>query len=234
MPKPPDNDPRAVVVTGVSRGLGRALTQWLVEHGHQVAGVARSVPAIDQLRAQFPAPHRFDVLDVADARATDQWAEDLLRHFGVPDLVVNNAAVINANGPLWRVPVEEFSQVMDVNVKGIFHVTRSLLPAMIESGNGVIANFSSAWGRSVAPEVAPYCASKWAVEGLTQALAQELPEGLAAVPVNPGIINTDMLQSCFGPGANNFPSPEKWAASAGPFLLGLSTRDNGRPVSVPA
>ena len=69
---------------------------------------------------------------------------------------------------------------------------------------GVIVNFSSGWGRSTAPEVAPYCATKWAIEGLTQALAEELPAGMAAVPLNPGIINTEMLQSCFGAGAAGY------------------------------
>src|SRR6185295_7668060 len=97
----------------------------------------------------------------------------------------------NANAPLWRVPVEEFDQVIDVNIKGVANVIRAFLPAMIERGNGVVVNFSSGWGRSTAADVAPYCATKWAIEGLTQALAQELPKGMAAVPVNPGIIDTD-------------------------------------------
>jgi NAD(P)-dependent dehydrogenase (short-subunit alcohol dehydrogenase family) len=62
----------------------------------------------------------------------------------------------------------------------------------------VIVNLSSGWGRSVSPEVAPYCATKWAIEGLTQAFAKELPEGLAAVALNPGVIDTDMLRLAFG------------------------------------
>jgi len=63
------------------------------------------------------------------------------------------------------------------------------VPAMVRRGQGVIVNFSSGWGRSTDAGVAPYCATKWAIEGLTQALAQELPPGMAAVPLNPGIIN---------------------------------------------
>lgn len=62
----------------------------------------------------------------------------------------------------------------------------------------IIVNISSGWGRSTSPEVAPYCASKWAIEGLTQALAQELPSGMVTVALNPGIIHTDMLNICFG------------------------------------
>ena len=71
----------------------------------------------------------------------------------------------------------------------------------------MIVNFSSGWGRSVDAEVAPYCATKWAIEGLTQALARELPPGLCAVPLNPGVIDTDMLRSCFGGSAGGYPQP---------------------------
>jgi NAD(P)-dependent dehydrogenase (short-subunit alcohol dehydrogenase family) len=122
---------------------------------------------------------------------------------------------------------------MDVNVKGIVNVVRYFLPEMIKHQRGVIVNFSSGWGRSTDAEVAPYCASKWAIEGLTQALAQELPAGLAAVALNPGIINTDMLRSCFGGSASGYPSPEEWAKSAVPFLLKLGPGDNGKPLTAP-
>ncbi len=82
-------------------------------------------------------------------------------------------------------------------------------------------------------EVAPYCATKWAIEGLTKALAEELPAGMAAVPLNPGIIDTDMLRSCFGPQAASYPGPDQWAESAIPFLLHLGPKDNGKSLSVP-
>ena len=86
----------------------------------------------------------------------------------------------------------------------------------------------------MAPEVAPYCATKWAIEGLTQALAHELPRGMAAVPFNPGVIDTDMLRSCLGDKASRYPTPEEWAERAVPILLQLNSRDNGKPAAVPA
>ena len=104
---------------------------------------------------------------------------------------------------------------------------------MVAKSRGVIVNFSSGWGRSTSPEVAPYCATKYAIEGLTLALAQELPSGMCAVPLNPGIIDTDMLRSCFGGQAAEYPSPEEWSRTAAPFLLGLSGKDNGKSLSVP-
>jgi NAD(P)-dependent dehydrogenase (short-subunit alcohol dehydrogenase family) len=104
---------------------------------------------------------------------------------------------------------------------------------MIHRGRGVVVNFSSGWGRSTSPEVAAYCASKWAIEGLTQAIAQELPPGLAAVALNPGIINTDMLQSCLGEASAAYPSADQWAEAAGPYLLSLGPKDNGHTLTVP-
>jgi NAD(P)-dependent dehydrogenase (short-subunit alcohol dehydrogenase family) len=80
--------------------------------------------------------------------------------------------------------------------------------------------------------VSPYCASKWAIEGLTQALAQELPEGMAAVPLDPGVINTDMLQQCWAEGATAYPKADAWVKTAAPFILALGPKDNGRSVSV--
>jgi NAD(P)-dependent dehydrogenase (short-subunit alcohol dehydrogenase family) len=71
------------------------------------------------------------------------------------------------------------------------------------------------------------------VEGLTRALAQELPAGIAAVPLNPGIIDTDMLRTCFGAEAASYPTPEEWAERAVPYLLKLGRRDSGQPRSVP-
>jgi NAD(P)-dependent dehydrogenase (short-subunit alcohol dehydrogenase family) len=170
---------------------------------------------------------------VADDSTVRAWAQRLLKSHGPPDLLLNNAALINQNAPLWKVPREEFDRVIDVNIKGVTNVIRHFLPAMIENGRGVIVNFSSGWGRSVDAEVAPYCATKWAIEGLTRALAQELPSGLAAVPLNPGIIDTEMLRSSFGNGASSYPSPQEWSEKAVPFLLSLGPKDNGKALTAP-
>jgi NAD(P)-dependent dehydrogenase (short-subunit alcohol dehydrogenase family) len=148
-------------------------------------------------------------------------------------LLINNAAVINQTRPLWEVEPHDFERTIDINIKGVYYCIRHYVPAMIQRGKGVIVNLSSGWGRSVSPEVAPYCASKFAVEGLTRALADELPYGMAAVPLNPGVINTDMLQSCWGESAHTYPGPEEWAQRAGPFMLCLGPDHNGQSLTVP-
>lgn len=223
---------RLILITGVSRRLGRAMTAEFIRLGHRVVGCSRNREAVAELNQFHGRENRFDVVDVTDDAAVKAWAKAVLADMGPPDLLLNNAALINGNASLWQVPAEEFDAVIDVNIKGVANVIRHFLPAMVGRGSGIIVNFSSGWGRGTDPAVAPYCATKWAMEGLTKSLAQELPQGMAAIPLSPGIIDTDMLRSCFGGDAGMYPSPEEWARTAVPYLLALGPRDNGQSLTV--
>lgn len=150
----------------------------------------------------------------------------------IPDIIVNGAGTINKNNKTWNVPAEDFDAVVDTNIKGTANVLRHFVPLMIQKKHGIIINFSSGWGRSAAAEVAPYCASKWAIEGLTRSLAKELPPGLAAIALSPGVVNTDMLNSCFGSSAALYQSTEQWAPKAATMVLSLSLEDNGASLTV--
>ncbi|MGA2245903.1 MAG: SDR family oxidoreductase [Verrucomicrobiota bacterium] len=222
-----------IAITGVSRGCGRALAEEFIRLGHVVIGCGRTGQEMAALQQQFPPPHNFSMVNVADDAQVAAWAGEVLAGCPAPDLLVNNAGVINHGAPLWKVPAREFSDVMDVNLKGTANVIRHFVPAMVQRGTGIIVNFSSGWGRSTDPEFAPYCATKWAIEGLTQSFAQELPPGLAAVALNPGIINTDMLRTCFGGSAGSYPTAAEWAKIAAPFILKIAPADNGNPLTVP-
>lgn len=225
-----------VLITGCTRGLGLAMSRSFAARGWRVSGCGTKQDAVERLAGELDGDdvgHLIRVCDVTSPSRVAALAEEVLSAAGAPDLLLNNAAVINPNAPLWEVSPEDFSRVMDVNLKGIHLVLRAFLPAMIARGSGVVVNFSSGWGRSTSPEVAPYCCTKWGVEGLTQALAQELPRGLAAVALNPGIIDTEMLQSTFGEGASDFPRPAVWAEKAVPFLEKLGAKDNGRALTAP-
>ena len=222
-----------ILITGVTRGLGRALAGWYIANGHTVIGCGRSAEILN-LRFTYPAPHEFTNVDVTEENRVALWAEKVSASIGAPDILINNAALMNNPAPLWAVPAAEFNKLVDVNIKGVANVIRHFVPAMVARGQGVIGNLSSGWGRSTSAEVAPYCASKFAIEGLTKALAQELPEGMAAVPLNPGVIDTDMLRQCWADGAASHPKAEAWAKAAAPYILRLGPKDNGQSVSVPA
>jgi NAD(P)-dependent dehydrogenase (short-subunit alcohol dehydrogenase family) len=224
---------KTILITGVTRGLGRAMAEEFIRLGHVVLGCGRSETEIIELQIKFQPPHAFDIVDVTDDEAVAGWAAQLLGSHRAPDLLLNNAGLINRNARLWEIGAEEFSRVLDVNLKGVANVIRHFVPAMVRRQSGIIVNFSSGWGRSTSAEVAPYCATKWAIEGLTQALAQELPPGMAAVPLNPGIIDTAMLRSCFAGGASNYLAPKEWAKNAVPFLLKLNSADSGKQLTVP-
>ena len=222
-----------VIITGCTRGLGLAMARAFATRGWIVSGCGTNATSVAGLARELGDRHRILRCDVTSPDAVDAFAAGILAGPGAPDLLLNNAATINRNAPLWEVTPEDFSRVVDVNLKGIHLVCRGFLPAMIARGTGIVVNFSSGWGRSASPEVAPYCCTKWGVEGLTRALSQELPPGLAAVALNPGIIDTDMLRRTFGPGASDYPDPAVWAAKAVPFLEMLGPSDNGGALTVP-
>lgn len=170
-------------------------------------------------------------VDVSKWDQVKAWADEILQE-GPPDLLLNNAALINRSAPLWELEAQEFQTLLNVNLAGVFHCLKAFLPSMIERRAGIVVNFSSTWGRTTSPEVAPYCCTKWGIEGLTRSLAQELPGGMAAVAFNPGIIHTEMLESCFGPSASGYHTPEEWARRAVPYLAALEPRHNGQSVSL--
>ncbi|KAI6701770.1 hypothetical protein NL676_016094 [Syzygium grande] len=229
---------RTVLITGVSKGLGQALALELAKRGHSVIGCSRSQDKLDSLRSLLSpsdaadSPHLLLNVDVRSNSSVEELARAVMDKKGVPDIIVNNAGTINKNNKIWEVPVDEFDAVIDTNVKGIANMLRHFLPPMIQRKHGVIVNMSSGWGRSGAALVAPYCASKWAVEGLTKSVAKELPDGMAVVALNPGVINTDMLASCFGNSASLYQAPDAWAVKAAAMILNLTGADNGASLTV--
>lgn len=223
---------KKILLTGCTKGLGRAMVDDFIRAGACVAGMGRDASALSELTACYGAPHRFDRVDVADDSAVQAYAEAILKTWGRPDLLINNAATINRSAPIWEISDGEIDTLLRINLKGVVSLMRAFLPAMNEAGQGVVVNFSSGWGRSTSPEVAPYCMSKWGIEGLSQAVAQEVATGVAVVALNPGVIDTPMLRSCFGEGAAGHQRPEAWAKRAVPMLLGLSAKDNGGSLSV--
>lgn len=233
---------RSVMITGVSKGIGRALAIELANRGHTIIGCSRAQDKLDSLHSQLSLSpsHLFLNVDVRCNKSVEEMARIVMeKKGGPPDVIVNGAGTINKNNKMWEVPEEEFDLVMETNLKGTANVLRHFIPLMINNKKkkngeegGIIVNMSSGWGRSGAALVAPYCASKWAIEGLTRSVSKELPEGMAVVALNPGVINTDMLASCFGASASLYQSPESWALKAATMILNLTPADNGASLTV--
>ena len=223
---------RTILLTGATKGLGRALVDRFTEKHCIVWGCGRSAEQVQALQQTYGPPHDFAVVDVANDASVKTWIDRLLKE-QPPDIVINNAAIMNNLAPLWKVPAMEFDALVDVNIKGVANVIRHVVPAMVQRGTGLIINLSSGWGRSTAPEVAPYCASKYAIEGLSKALAEELPDGMASIPLNPGIIDTDMLRTCFQDSADHYPDAQHWSHGAADYILALGPTDNGLSRTIP-
>ena len=220
-----------IVITGVTRGLGRALAEQFSFMGHKVIGCGRNKDTIKNLSKSLPENTEFMALDISDHDMVQSWSREILGKFDVPDYLINNAAVINKNATLWRVPFYEFSELIDINVKGTYNIIKSFLPKMIKCKKGTIVNFSSGWGRTTSPQVAPYCSSKWAIEGLSKSLAQELPNGVISVALSPGVVDTDMLRSC-NVNAGSYEKPQSWAKRAAPYILNITQKDNGASLTI--
>ena len=221
---------KLVCISGCSKGLGRAMAIEFHSRGWRVAGGARNAEALEKLDKEIGDLCFFQAFDVSKSGEVENFAQSVEENLGVPDLLVNNAGIINKNAPLTQISPEEFASVLSINLGGIHNMIRSFVPRMEKQGHGIIANFSSYWGQSTAPEVGPYCASKWGVEGLSRSLAQELPSGLTSVAFNPGIINTDMLRSCFGETATSYEKPESWVKKAVNALERICPSDNGKTI----
>ncbi len=127
----------------------------LVEDGHTVIGCGRSLGAIKELESAHGPAHRFDCVDVASDEEVAAWAAGVIDQFGPPDLLLNNAGVINRSASLWELSAAEFDEVFDVNVKGVANVLRHFVPSMVERQTGTIVNFCPRWDRSAPSESAP-------------------------------------------------------------------------------
>lgn len=205
-----------VLLTGASRGIGAALAHALRAEGCEVIGVARS---------GGPGLSRCDVSDPAQVEA-------LRRTTGPVDLLINNAAVIHRPAPVVDVPLEEWRRLFDTNLFGVIAMVQAYLPAMDDRGSGAVVNVSSGWGRFAEARQAPYCATKFAVEALSQALAQEVSPGVAVVAVNPGVVATEMLSVCFEGEVSAYTPAEECADAFVRMLRRLGPGWNGRSVDL--
>ena len=178
-------------ITGASRGFGREWTIAALERGDSVAGTARDTSTLDDLATQYPdtlLPLKLDVTDKDAVAAAVKEAHD---RFGRLDVVVNNAGY-GQFGMIEEVSEQEARDQFETNVFGALWVTQAALPYLREQGSGHILQVSSIGGISAFPNIGIYNASKWALEGFSQALAQEVADfGIKVTLIEPGAFGTD-------------------------------------------
>ncbi|WP_019421229.1 SDR family oxidoreductase [Paenibacillus sp. OSY-SE] len=185
------------VVTGTSSGFGLYTSVALAHAGYDVVATMRNTAKQEKLQAEALAgggSERIHVLplDVTDAKSVEAAFAHIRQHYGKVDLLVNNAGYA-AGGYIEEVDMDAWRAQLETNFFGTVAVTRAVLPMMREQGSGTIVNVSSISGRYAFPGYAPYAASKFAVEGFTEALRLEmLPFGVYAVLIEPGAYKTDI------------------------------------------
>ena len=157
---------RVFVVSGASRGLGRAITEAALEAGHRVVAGARKVSALDDLAARYADPLAVVALDVADDGQVRAAVAAAVDRFGGVDVLVNNAGYANM-AAIEDVDFDDFRTQVDTNFFGVVRLTREVLPIMREQRHGNIIQISSVGGRIVRPGLSAYQSSKWAVTGFS-------------------------------------------------------------------
>jgi NAD(P)-dependent dehydrogenase (short-subunit alcohol dehydrogenase family) len=178
-------------ITGTSRGFGREWTIAALERGDRVAATARNVSTLDDLAEKYGDALLPLTLDVTDREADFAAVQQAHEHFGRLDVVVNNAGYGHF-GFVEELTEQEFRDQLETNVFGAMWVTQAALPLLREQGSGHILQVSSIGGITAFPGIGAYHASKWALEGFSQALAQEVAEfGIQVTLIEPGGFATD-------------------------------------------
>jgi len=191
---------QAALVTGAATGIGEAVAMRLAKAGASVAvadldlaGASRVARAIEEQHGKLAMPVEVDVSSAVSVdRAVAVWME----RTGRIDILVNNAGIAGRAAPLWEQTFEEWKRIFEINVDGVFHFCRSVIPHMRGRKYGRIVNIASIAGKEGNPRMTGYSASKAAVIGFTKSLAKEVAtEGICVNAITPAVVRTRMVES---------------------------------------
>jgi len=217
-----DLNGKTVLITGASRGIGHATARHLAKLGANVALAARSGEAVERIAREIGPNASGIATDVSDwTQAADAVARTI-EAFGVVDILINNAGLIDPISRIEDADPIAWGQVVDVNVKGVFHMLRAATPGMLAQGDGLVINISSGAATSALEGWSHYCATKAALLSLTRTAHKELsPKGVNVIGLSPGTVATDMQRAIKTSGINPVSQldweahiPANWVAQA--------------------
>lgn len=223
---------RVWLITGASSGFGRAIAEAALAGGDTVVGAARRPGALDELASAYPGKTDSVQLDVTAPGAASVLDDVVARH-GRIDVLVNNAGRTQV-GALEETTEDELRYLFELHFFGPARLTKAVLPHMRRQGGGAVVQMSSVGGQTTAPGFGAYCATKFALEGLTETLAEEVDFGVRFLIVEPGAFRTGL----FNPGAAYLSSPlPEYAGTVGPtrdFVTGNDGIQPGDPAKAAA
>ncbi len=215
-------------ITGASSGFGKALAEYAVEQGYKVVATARRKTKLEALASQAPEQILPVAMDVTKKEEVKNAIHEAINEFGHIDVLVNNAGY-GIVGALEETPEEELRQQMETNFFGAIAVTQEALPHLRKQGKGAIVNMSSMGGNMSFGGFSAYSASKFALEGASEALAQEVaPFGIKTMIVEPGAFRTEFA----GDALKHMPKIEAYDAIVGgtrDFAKGMDGTQEGDP-----
>jgi len=189
---------RKAVITGGARGIGYAIAERLLDSGASCSLWDRDSARLAEAGQKLsPAINVHTVtVDITRAEAAEDAAEATFKHFGGIDILVNNAGIAGVTKPTWEMTPAEWREVIEVNLLGVFHCCRAVVPKMIESKYGRIVNIASIAGKEGNPNASHYSASKAGVMALTKSLGKELAKtGILVNCITPAVIQTEILDT---------------------------------------
>lgn len=183
------------IVTGGARGIGRAIVERLTSEGAKVMIADLDVETGQAAAAEIGNGAIAQKLDVTSPESWEAAVNTAKEAWGRVDILVNNAGIAGRSAVAWELSIDEWKQVIDIDLSGVFYGCRSVLPTMLEQGYGRIVNISSIAGKEGNPNASPYSAAKAGVIGLTKSLAKEVAtKGVIVNAITPAVIETEILK----------------------------------------
>jgi 3-hydroxy acid dehydrogenase/malonic semialdehyde reductase len=187
---------KTILVTGATSGFGKAIATLFAQHGYDLCITGRRAARLTELKKELEQKFSVKVIalefDVRDRQATENAINQLKQQVDKIDILVNNAGLASGLSAIDDGDIDDWDVMIDTNVKGLLYVTRQVLPLIKKSNNGHIINISSTAAKTVYKNGNVYCATKFAVEALSQSMRIDLlPYGIKVTSINPGMAETE-------------------------------------------